>query len=56
MKETLVFIITNQLEISQALTIMSITLLNKLNVKALTAVEELTVIVGPTKVRSNLFV
>jgi len=48
-KETVTFIITDELEISPSSTITSINLLNKLNVKDLTNLEERTARVGATE-------
>lgn len=48
-KETVTFIITDELEISPASTITSINLLNKLSVKDIADLEERTARVGPTE-------
>ena len=53
-KETVTFIITNELDISSASTITSINLLNKLNVTDLTDLGERNVNVGLKEVRSYL--
>jgi hypothetical protein len=50
-KETVTFIITDDLEISPSSTITSLNLLNKLNVKDLTDLAERNVSVSPNEVR-----